>query len=216
MRIVRSMRTSTDEGKVSLRIAAAMMSDMRPMAEAQVKQFGKAGSMPMAMPGAGAEGVTFEVKPESDTEALLVAKDAKGEMVGQPRPLVKADGKWWFDFEKGSGMRPGEGAQTVMMANMMGQDMRTAMKSAATSTSKRVLDGEFKSAEEANSAFAQAMQMQMMELMGGGMGGGPGGPGGPGGRMGGPRGPGAPAGGNAPAPPAAPPAPPAGDAPKQP
>jgi hypothetical protein len=172
--------------------------------------------MPMAMPGAGAEGVTFEVKPESDTEALLVAKDAKGEMVGQPRPLVKADGKWWFDFEKGSGMRPGEGAQTVMMANMMGQDMRTAMKSAATSTSKRVLDGEFKSAEEANSAFAQAMQMQMMELMGGGMGGGPGGPGGPGGRMGGPRGPGAPAGGNAPAPPAAPPAPPAGDAPKQP
>jgi thiol-disulfide isomerase/thioredoxin len=215
MRIVRAMRSSTDDGKVSLRIAAAMISDMRPMAEAQVKQFGKAGSMPMALPGGGADGTAFEIKPESDTEALLVAKDGTGQMIGQPRPLVKADGKWWFDFEKGSGMRPGEGAQTVMMANMMGQDMRTAMSTAAKDTAKRVLDGEFKSTEEANSAFAQAMQMQMMELMGGGMG-GPGGPGGPGGRMGGPRGPGGPGGAPAGGTPPAPPAPPAGDAPKQP
>ena len=109
-------------------------------------------------------------------------------------------------------MKGDEGAQMAMMANMMGETMRASIKTAATSTAKEVLDGKFKTIEEANAAFAQAMQGEMMKSMG--MEGGPGGPGGPGGAMGpggarGPGGPGAPRGPGAPMPPAGAPVPPA-------
>jgi hypothetical protein len=201
MRLVRGMRATTDDAKTSMRIASALIADMTPMAEATIAKFGKAVNSPVAVP---VQGTTFEVKMEGEDAALLISKDDKGQPMGQPRALVKADGKWWFDFDKATNMRPGEGAQMAMMANMMGDGLRMAMKNAATATGKRVMAGEFKTSEEAQAAFAQAMQQEMMGLMGGG----PGGPGGPGigGRMGGP---GAGAPGQAPAAPT-PPAAPAG------
>jgi hypothetical protein len=199
MRLLRGMRASSDEAKTSLRVAAALIEDMTPMAQATIEKFGKPINSPVSTT---IQGTTFEVKMEGEDAAILVSKDEKGEPIGQPRALVKADGKWWFDFDKAMSMRPGEGGQMAMMANMMGEGMRVAMKNASASTSKRVLAGEFKSSEEAQAAFGQAMQQEMMTLMGG--------PAGPGGPM-----PGRPAGGQpAPAPrgaPAAvpPPAPPA-------
>jgi thiol-disulfide isomerase/thioredoxin len=184
MRLVRGMRATTDDAKTSMRIASALIADMTPMAEATIAKFGKAVNSPVAVP---VQGTTFEVKMEGEDAALLISKDDKGQPMGQPRALVKADGKWWFDFDKATNMRPGEGAQMAMMANMMGDGLRMAMKNAATATGKRVMAGEFKTSEEAQAAFAQAMQQEMMGLMGGGPA-GPGGPGGPGigGRMGGP------------------------------
>jgi len=148
------------------------------------------------------------VKMEGDSAATILALDGEGKPVGQPTALVKADGKWWFDFDKAAGMRGDDGSQMAMMANMMGEAMRSSIKAAAVSTAKDVKDGKFKSIEETNQAFGQAMQMEMMKVMGG-PGGGPGGMGGPGGPgaggpgaggpgAGAPRGPGAPKGGTAP------------------
>ncbi len=199
MRLVRAMRTGSDSSEVSLRVAAALIEDMRPMAEASVEKFGKAGSSPIPVPGAG---LTFDLTMEGEDAAVVTARDGKGVPAGQPIALVRADEAWWIDFEKGAGMRAGEGAQMAMMANMMGDSMRAAIKTAAGGTAKRVLAGEFTSVEEANAAFSQAMQMEMMNMMGGM--GGPGGPGGPGAPAG-PGGRGLPAGpGGAGAPPAAP------------
>ena len=169
--------------------------------------------MPIPVPVNGAK---FEVKMDGDSAATILATDAEGKPTGQPTGVVKADGKWWFDFDKSAGMKGDEGAQMAMMANMMGETMRASIKTAATSTAKEVLDGKFKTIEEANAAFAQAMQGEMMKSMG--MEGGPGGPGGPGGAMGpggarGPGGPGAPRGPGAPMPPAGAPVPPAPPAP---
>jgi hypothetical protein len=67
-------------------------------------------------------------------------------------------------------MRGDEGAQMAMMANMMGDAMRLAIKNAAGSTAKDILADKFKTGEEANAAFARAMQQEMMATMGGGMG----------------------------------------------
>jgi thiol-disulfide isomerase/thioredoxin len=177
-RLVRAMRSTTDGGKIALRVATALMTDMQPMMAASMAKFGKAGSTPIPLPSAGAK---LEVKMDGDSAATLVATDAEGKPSGQPTALVKADGKWWFDFDKAGRMGPDEGAQMAMMANMMGDSMRTAVKTAAVSTAKEVADGKFKTPEEANQAFSQTMQGEMMKLMGGGMG-GMGGPGaGPGG-----------------------------------
>ena len=204
------MRSTTDGGKIALRVATALMTDMQPMMAASMAKFGKAGSTPIPLPSAGAK---LEVKMDGDSAATLVATDAEGKPSGQPTALVKADGKWWFDFDKAGRMGPDEGAQMAMMANMMGDSMRTAVKTAAVSTAKEVTDGKFKSPEEANQAFSQTMQAEMMKMMGGGMG-GMGGPGaGPG--AGAPRGPRGGASGGMPAGPGGAPAgaPPAGSAP---
>ena len=222
LRLVRAMRSANDGGNISIRVAAALIEDMQPVVTATTTKFGKAGSMPIPVPVNGAK---FEVKMDGDSAATILASDAEGKPTGQPTAVVKADGKWWFDFDKSSGMKGDEGAQMAMMANMMGETMRASIKTAAASTAKEVMDGKFKTIEEANAAFAQTMQGEMMKSMG--MEGGPGGPGGPGGAMGpggargpggpgAPRGPGAPAGAGGPGvpmPPAGgpvPPAPPAG------
>jgi thiol-disulfide isomerase/thioredoxin len=216
LRLVRAMRSANEGGNISIRVAAALVEDMQPVVTATTMKFGKAGSMPIPVPVNGAK---FEVKMDGDSAATILATDAEGKPTGQPTGVVKADGKWWFDFDKSAGMKGDEGAQMAMMANMMGETMRASIKTAAASTAKEVMDGKFKTIEEANSAFAQTMQGEMMKSMG--MEGGPGGPGGPGGAMGpggarGPGGPGAPRGPGAPMPPAgapvppAPPAPPAG------
>jgi thiol-disulfide isomerase/thioredoxin len=194
LRVVRAMHSSTDEGKTSLRVASALIEDMTPLASAMIAKFGKTAGAPIQMP---APGESFEIKPEGDNAALLISKDASGATIGQPRALVKVDGKWWFDFDKGAAARPGEGAQMAMMANMLGEGLRTAIRTAAADTAKRVVDGEIKSGEEAQTMFNQAVQQQMMTLMGAP---GTGGPGGPGAPM-----PGRPAGGQpAPAPTGAP------------
>ena len=209
-RLVRAMRSTTDGGKIALRVATALMTDMQPMMTASFATFGKAGSTPIPLPGAGAK---LEVKMDGDSAATLISLDAEGKPAGQPTALVKADGKWWFDFDKAGRMGPDEGAQMAMMANMMGDSMRTAVKTAAVSTAKEVTDGKFKSPEEANQAFSQTMQAEMMKMMGGGMG-GMGGPGaGPG--AGAPRAPRGGASGGMPAGPGGAPAgaPPAGSAP---
>ena len=209
-RLVRAMRSTTDGGQIALRVATALMTDMQPMMAASMATFGKAGSTPIPLPSAGAK---LEVKMDGDSAATLVATDAEGKPSGQPTALVKADGKWWFDFDKAGRMGPDEGAQMAMMANMMGDSMRTAVKTAAVSTAKEVTDGKFKTPEEANQAFSQTMQGEMMKLMGGGMG-GMGGPGaGPG--AGAPRAPRGGASGGMPAGPGGAPAgaPPAGSAP---
>ena len=209
-RLVRAMRSTTDGGQIALRVATALMTDMQPMMAASMATFGKAGSTPIPLPSAGAK---LEVKMDGDSAATLVATDAEGKPSGQPTALVKADGKWWFDFDKAGRMGPDEGAQMAMMANMMGDSMRTAVKTAAVSTAKDVTDGKFKTPEEANQAFSQTMQGEMMKLMGGGMG-GMGGPGaGPG--AGAPRAPRGGASGGMPAGPGSAPAgaPPAGSAP---
>ena len=209
-RLVRAMRSTTDGGQIALRVATALMTDMQPMMSASMATFGKAGSTPIPLPSAGAK---LEVKMDGDSAATLVATDAEGKPSGQPTALVKADGKWWFDFDKAGRMGPDEGAQMAMMANMMGDSMRTAVKTAAVSTAKEVTDGKFKSPEEANQAFSQTMQGEMMKMMGGGMG-GMGGPGaGPG--AGAPRAPRGGASGGMPAGPGGAPAgaPPAGSAP---
>jgi hypothetical protein len=153
---------------------------------------------------------------DGDSAATLVSMDAEGKPAGQPTALVKADGKWWFDFDKAGRMGPDEGAQMAMMANMMGESMRTAVKTAAVSTAKEVTEGKFKSPEEANQAFSQTMQGEMMKMMGGGMGGpGMGGPGAGGPGAGAPRAPRGGASGGMPAGPGGAPAgaPPAGSAP---
>ena len=209
-RLVRAMRSTTDGGQIALRVATALMTDMQPMMAASMATFGKAGSTPIPLPSAGAK---LEVKMDGDSAATLIATDAEGKPSGQPTALVKADGKWWFDFDKAGRMGPDEGAQMAMMANMMGDSMRTAVKTAAVSTAKEVTDGKFKTPEEANQAFSQTMQGEMMKLMGGGMG-GMGGPGaGPG--AGAPRAPRGGASGGMPAGPGGAPAgaPPAGSAP---
>jgi len=209
-RLVRAMRSTTDGGKIALRVATALMTDMQPMMAASMATFGKAGSTPIPLPSAGAK---LEVKMDGDSAATLVSTDAEGKPSGQPTALVKADGKWWFDFDKAGRMGPDEGAQMAMMANMMGDSMRTAVKTAAVSTAKEVTDGKFKSPEEANQAFSQTMQGEMMKMMGGGVG-GMGGPGaGPG--AGAPRAPRGGASGGMPAGPGGAPAgaPPAGSAP---
>jgi hypothetical protein len=175
LRIVKAMRSTSDSGKISLRVAAALIEDMSPVVSASVEKFGKAGSMPIPVPANGAK---YEVKTDGDAAATIVALDADGKVLGQPTALVKADGKWWFDFDKAAGMRGDDGSQMAMMANMMGEAMRSSIKSAAASTAKDVKEGKFKSIEEANQAFGQAMQMEMMKVMGG-PGGGPG-AGGPG------------------------------------
>jgi hypothetical protein len=199
LRLVRAMRSANDGGNISIRVAAALIEDMQPVVTATTTKFGKAGSMPIPVPVNGAK---FEVKMDGDSAATILATDAEGKPTGQPTAVVKADGKWWFDFDKSAGMKGDEGAQMAMMANMMGETMRASIKTAAASTAKDVMDGKFKTIEEANSAFAQTMQGEMMKSMG--MEGGPGGPGGPGGAMGpggarGPSGPGAPRGPGAPA-----------------
>jgi hypothetical protein len=215
-RLVRAMRSTTDGGKIALRVATALMTDMQPMMAASMATFGKAGSTPIPLPSAGAK---LEVKMDGDSAATLVAMDAEGKPSGQPTALVKADGKWWFDFDKAGRMGPDEGAQMAMMANMMGDSMRTAVKTAAVSTAKEVTDGKFKSPEEANQAFSQTMQGELMKMMGGGMGGmggpGAGGPGAGGPGAGAPRGPRSGASGGMPAGPGGAPAgaPPAGSAP---
>jgi thiol-disulfide isomerase/thioredoxin len=210
-RLVRAMRSTTDGGKIALRVATALMTDMQPMMAASMATFGKAGSTPIPLPSAGAK---LEVKMDGDSAATLVAMDAEGKPSGQPTALVKADGKWWFDFDKAGRMGPDEGAQMAMMANMMGDSMRTAVKTAAVSTAKEVADGKFKSPEEANQAFSQTMQGEMMKMMGGGMG-GMGGPGADGPGAGAPRAPRGGASGGMPAGPGGAPAgaPPAGSAP---
>jgi len=212
-RLVRAMRSTTDGGKIALRVATALMTDMQPMMAASMATFGKAGSTPIPLPSAGAK---LEVKMDGDSAATLVATDAEGKPSGQPTALVKADGKWWFDFDKAGRMGPDEGAQMAMMANMMGESMRTAVKTAAVSTAKEVTEGKFKSPEEANQAFSQTMQGEMMKMMGGGMGGpGMGGPGAGGPGAGAPRAPRGGASGGMPAGPGGAPAgaPPAGSAP---
>ena len=212
-RLVRAMRSTTDGGKIALRVATALMTDMQPMMAASMATFGKAGSTPIPLPSAGAK---LEVKMDGDSAATLVAMDAEGKPSGQPTALVKADGKWWFDFDKAGRMGPDEGAQMAMMANMMGDSMRTAVKTAAVSTAKDVTDGKFKTPEEANQAFSQTMQGEMMKMMGGGMGGpGMGGPGAGGPGAGAPRAPRGGASGGMPAGPGGAPAgaPPAGSAP---
>ena len=209
-RLVRAMRSTTDGGNIALRVATALMTDMQPMMSASFATFGKAGSTPIPLPGAGAK---LEVKMDGDSAATLISMDAEGKPAGQPTALVKADGKWWFDFDKAGRMGPDEGAQMAMMANMMGDSMRTAVKTAAVSTAKEVTEGKFKSPEEANQAFSQTMQAEMMKMMGGGMG-GMGGPGaGPGAAA--PRAPRGGASGGMPAGPGGAPAgaPPAGSAP---
>jgi thiol-disulfide isomerase/thioredoxin len=166
-RMVRAMRSQTDGGQISLRVASALIEDMNPVVTASIQKFGKAGSMPIPVPANGAK---FEVKADGESAATIVAMDAEGKPTGQPTPLVKVDGKWFFDFDKASGMRGDEGAQMAMMANMMGDAMRLAIKNAAGSTAKDILADKFKTGEEANAAFARAMQQEMMATMGGGMG----------------------------------------------
>ena len=212
-RLVRAMRSTTDGGKIALRVATALMTDMQPMMAASMATFGKAGSTPIPLPSAGAK---LEVKMDGDSAATLVAMDAEGKPSGQPTALVKADGKWWFDFDKAGRMGPDEGAQMAMLANMMGDSMRTAVKTAAVITAKEVTDGKFKSPEEATQAFRQTMQGEMMKMVGGGMGGpGMGGPGAGGPGAGAPRAPRGGASGGMPAGPGGAPAgaPPAGSAP---
>jgi thiol-disulfide isomerase/thioredoxin len=212
-RLVRAMRSTSEGGNIALRVATALMSDMQPMMTASFAKFGKAGSTPIPLPGAGAK---LEVKMDGDSAATLISMDAEGKPAGQPTALVKADGKWWFDFDKAGRMGPDEGAQMAMMANMMGESMRTAVKTAAVSTAKEVTEGKFKSPEEANQAFSQTMQGEMMKMMGGGMGGpGMGGPGAGGPGAGAPRAPRGDASGGMPAGPGGAPAgtPPAGSAP---
>ena len=219
LRLVHAMRSANEGGNISIRVAAALIEDMQPVVTATTMKFGKAGSMPIPVPVNGAK---FEVKMDGDSAATILATDAEGKPTGQPTAVVKADGKWWFDFDKSSGMKGDEGAQMAMMANMMGETMRTSIKTAAASTAKEVTEGKYKSIEDANAAFAQAMQGEMMKSMG--MEGGPGGPGGPGGQggamgpggarglsgPGAPRGPGAPVAPPAPVAPAAPAGAPAG------
>jgi hypothetical protein len=183
-RLVRAMRSTSEGGNIALRVATALMTDMQPMMTASFDKFGKAGSAPIPLPSAGAK---LEVKMDGDSAATLISMDAEGKPAGQPTALVKADGKWWFDFDKAGRMGPDEGAQMAMMANMMGESMRTAVKTAAVSTAREVAEGKFKTPEEANQAFSQTMQGEMMKMMGGGMGGpGMGGPGAGGPGAGGP------------------------------
>jgi hypothetical protein len=164
-RMVRAMRSDSDGGKISLRVASALIEDMNPVVTASIEKFGKAGSMPIPVPANGAK---FEVKADGENAATIVAMDAEGKPTGQPTPVVKVDGKWFFDFDKASGMRGDEGAQMAMMANMMGDAMRLAIKNDAGSTAKDILADKFKTSEEANAAFARAMQQEMMATMGGG------------------------------------------------
>jgi thiol-disulfide isomerase/thioredoxin len=162
-RLVRAMRSTTDGGKVALRVTCALIEDMGPLVTASMAKFGtSAANAPLPIPMDG----KFEVKMDGEDKATLVGVDAEGKPSGKSAPLVKADGKWWLDFDTATGMRGDEGAQMAMMANMMGDTMRSSMKNAATGVAKDINDGKITSSEAAKAAFSEAVQRAMQESMG--------------------------------------------------
>ena len=162
-RLVRAMRSGTDGGKVALRVTCALIEDMGPLVTASMAKFGtSAANAPLPIPMDG----KFEVKMDGEEKATLVGMDAEGKPTGKSAPLVKADGKWWLDFDTATGMRGEEGAQMAMMANMMGDTMRTSMKGAAVAVAKDINDGKITSSEAAKAAFSEAVQRAMQESMG--------------------------------------------------
>jgi thiol-disulfide isomerase/thioredoxin len=171
LRMMRAMRPETEGGSITRRVAAAMIADMAPVVTASVAKFGKPTRTMVSLPGASGK---FEIKREGEDKAMLLPVAEEGKPAGQPIPLVKADGKWFLEFERATGIQGPAGSQTAEMANMMGEQMREAVRRAAASVAADIEGGKLASGNEANAAFAQRMTEEMMAGMGGGMGGAPG------------------------------------------
>jgi thiol-disulfide isomerase/thioredoxin len=162
LRLMRAQRSATDGGKIALRVAAALVEDMSPVVTASMKKFGAAAKPMMGVPNVGARS---EIKMDGADRATLVTLDADGKPTGQLTGLVKADGKWFFDFDKSAGIDRDGGSSMAMMANMMGSGMRSAARKAAASTAKDIEDGKVASGEEATAQFGARMQQEMMASM---------------------------------------------------
>jgi hypothetical protein len=197
LRMMRAMRPETEAGGITRRVAAAMIADMAPVVTASAAKFGKPTRTMVSLPGTSGK---FDIKREGEDKAMLLPVAEEGKPAGQPIPLVKADGKWFLEFERATGIQGPAGSQTAEMANMMGEQMRQAVRRAAASVAKEIEGGTIASSNAANAAFAQRMTEEMMAGMGGGMGGGPrpGGAGKPAGGTTPPGGAGAPAGAGTP------------------
>ncbi|MFO0962855.1 MAG: redoxin family protein [Phycisphaerales bacterium] len=162
-RMVRAMHAGTDDSKLTLRVTSAIMEDMQPMVAALVEKYKRPIGGMFNIP-AGAEGGTFKASAVEAATALVSYTDKDGKNVGQGVPLIKVNEKWFFDFDKATGGGR-NGQQMAMMANMLGGSMRSAVKSAAETTATDVRAGKFPTAEEAQMAFAQAMNQAIMKVM---------------------------------------------------
>ncbi len=162
LRLMRAQRSGTEGGRIALRVAAALVEDMSPVVTASMKKFGAAAKPMMGVPNIGAKS---EVKMDGADRATLVTLGADGKPTGQLTGLVKADGKWFFDFDKSAGIDRDGGASMAMMANMMGSGMRDAARKAAASTAKDIEGGKIASSEEATAQFGARMQQEMMASM---------------------------------------------------